>query len=221
MKRHSEEEIDALKERLLYMGSIVEEMIYLSVKSLMERKEDICQQVFSREENVNKLQMEIDETSVRILALYQPEAVDLRTLMASVKINAELERIADQAVNIAQTTHYHLLRESPIETMEIPQMAAIAQEMIKESLNAFAKRDVELAQSVLIKDEKLDVLKAKALNEIIRIIPKHPEQTKQLVDLILIAKNFEKIGDHATNIVEDVIFMVVGKDIRHHSSSIQ
>ena len=140
--------------------------------------------------------------------------------MASMKINAELERVADQSVNITQTCYYHLFKETPISTtMEIPRMAVIAQEMIKESLDAFAKRDVELAQSVLKKDEEEDTLKAKALNEIISIIPAHPDHTKQLVNLILIAKNLEKIGDHATNIAEDVIFMVLGKDIRHHFQS--
>lgn len=202
---------------ILHMGSIAEEMVNLSVKGLIERDESLCQQVFNREEEVNKLQIKIDDVSVKILALYQPEASDLRTIMAAVKINAELERIADQAVNITQTFFYHMMNEIPLKSMmDIPRMAAIAQQMIKESLDAFAKRDVSLAQSVLNIDEEEDTLKANVLNEIIRIIPKHPDRTKQLVDLILIAKNLEKIGDHATNIVEDVIFMVLAKDIRHH-----
>ncbi|MBI1979266.1 MAG: phosphate signaling complex protein PhoU [Elusimicrobia bacterium] len=218
MKRHVHEEIEALKNRILHMGSIAEEMIQLSVKSFLERKEEVCQQVFEHEENVNKLQMEIDESCVKILALYQPEASDLRVIMASMKINAELERVADQAVNITQTTYYHLLKEIPLKTlMELPKMATIAQEMVKESLDAFSKGDVALAQEVLKKDEEEDVLKAKAMNEIIGIIPQHPDRAKQLVDLILIAKNLEKIGDHATNIAEDVIFMVLGQDVRHHA----
>ncbi|MBI4217881.1 MAG: phosphate signaling complex protein PhoU [Elusimicrobia bacterium] len=218
MKRHVHEEIEALKNRILHMGSIAEEMIQLSVKSFLERKEEVCQQVFDHEENVNKLQMEIDESCVKILALYQPEASDLRVIMASMKINAELERVADQAVNITQTTYYHLLKEIPLKTlMELPKMATIAQEMVKESLDAFSKGDVALAQEVLKKDEEEDVLKAKAMNEIIGVIPQHPDRAKQLVDLILIAKNLEKIGDHATNIAEDVIFMVLGQDVRHHA----
>lgn len=222
MKRHIEEEINALKEKILSMASIAEEMISLSVRCFLERKDENSQKIFEREENVNKLQMENDERSVKILALYQPEAGDLRTIMAATKINAELERIADQAVNITQTCHYHLLKEMPIQTMEeIPQMAVLSQEMIRESIDAFARRDVELAQSVLRKDERVDTLKAKVLNEIIGLIPLHPDHAKQLVDLILISKNIEKIADHATNIAEDVIFMVLGKDIRHHTSPIQ
>ena len=221
MKTQIESEIESLKNKILHMGGVVEEMIRLSAKILMERKQEICQEVFDREENVNRLQMEIDEMSVRILALHQPEATDLRTIMACAKINAELERVADQAVNITQTSYYHFLKESPVQPlMEIPRMAEIAQKMIKQSLDAFAKRDVALAQEVLKMDEEEDTLKAKALNEIIHMIPGDPNHAKQFVDLILIAKNFEKIADHATNIAEDVIFMVLGKDIRHHAQEI-
>ena len=219
MKRIIHEEIEALKNRILYMGGVAEEMINNSAKSCIERKEEFCQKVFEQEEEVNKLQIEIDETSVKIMALYQPEASDLRTIMAAMKINSELERIADQAVNISQTTLYHLLKEAPVETMELPEMAGIAKEMVKKSLDAFAKRNVDLAQEVLRRDEEMDLLKSKALNGIIGMISANPERSKQLIDMILIAKNFEKIGDHATNISEDVIFMALGKDIRHSSTS--
>ncbi len=206
MKRHIEEEINGLKERILYMGSLAEEMIQLSLKCFLERQESYCPPIFEREESVNKLQIENDELSVKILALYQPEASDLRAIMASMKINTELERVADQAVNITQTCLYHLFKEVPVTNlMEIPRMASIAKEMIKESMDAFAKRDIELAQAVLKKDEEEDILKAKALNEMIGLIGKNPEHAKQFVDMILIAKN--------------VIFMVIGKDIRHHSQS--
>src|SRR5262249_54978719 len=138
------------------------------------------------------------------------------TILAAMKINSELERVADQAVNVTQTCTFHLLKEMPVKTLiEIPRMARIAQEMVKESLDAFTRRDVDLAQNVLKKDEEEDTLKAKALNEVIGMIRRHPDQTVQLVDLILISRNLEKIGDHATNIAEDVIYMVQGKDIRH------
>ena len=218
MKRHIEEEIDKLKERILFMGGICEEMIHLSVRNFIERNVDTSEEVFKREEAVNKLQMEVDDTSARILALHQPEATDLRTIIAAMKINSDLERIADQAVNISQTCHFHLSKEAPVKTLiEIPRMATIAQDMLKEALDAFAKRDVNLAQSVLKRDEEEDTLKAKALNEVIGMIRKNPDHAKQHIDHILIAKNLEKIGDHATNIAEDVIFMVMGKDIRHQS----
>lgn len=204
------------------MASIAEEMIALSIKCFMERKDEHSAEIFEREEEVNKLQMENDQKSVKILALYQPEAGDLRTIMAATKINAELERIADQAVNITQTCHYHLLKEIPVAPMEeIPLMATAAQKMIQESMNAFAKQDVSLAQEVLKMDEQVDTLKAKVMNEIITLIPRHADHAKQLVDLILIAKNLEKVADHATNIAEDVIFMVAGKDIRHHAATLR
>lgn len=218
MKSHIEEEIGAIKERILYMGSLAEEMISLSAKILNERNQELCQQVLEREEKINKLQMEIDETGVKILALYQPEATDLRTIMAATKINSELERVADQAVNIAETSSFHFLKELPIApVIEIPKMSSIAQEMIKQSLDAFAKRDVDLAKLVLEKDEELDSLKSKVFEDVLDLVKSSPLKAKQFIDLILISRNLEKIGDHATNIAEDVIFMVLGKDIRHHA----
>jgi phosphate transport system protein len=135
------------------------------------------------------------------------------------KINTDLERIADQAVNVGQTCFYHLFKESPVpETSMISRMAEICQKMLKESLDAFSKRDVELAKGVMEQDEEEDHLKAQVLNDLIERAKKEPQHTKQFFDLILIAKNMERISDHATNIAEDVIFMVAGKDIRHHLS---
>ena len=218
MKRQIEEEINQLKAKLLHMGSLAEEMIHFTMKCFIERDVSFGEKVFKNEEEVNRLQIDVDELASKILALYQPEASDLRTIIAAMKINSEIERVADQAVNITQTCTLHLFKETPVKTMmEIPRMATIAQEMIKDSLDAFSRRDVELAQAVLKMDEEEDTLKAKVLSEIIGLIRKHPSQTKQLVDLILISRNMEKIGDHATNIAEDVIYMVLGKDIRHHS----
>ncbi len=220
MERHAQEEIESLKNKILTMGGLAEEMIILSNKIFTERNENLCCEVLEKEEKVNKLQMEIDEGCVRILALYQPEATDLRTIMAATKINAELERVADQAVNMAETCSYHFLKEVPVTPLtEIPRMSTIAQEMIKQSLDAFTKRDAELAKSVLQKDDELDTLKSNVFNQIIGLIKSHPEKAKQFIDLILISKNLEKIGDHATNISEDVIFMVIGKDIRHHAET--
>ena len=218
MKRQVEEEINQLKAKILHMGSLAEEMIHFCMKCFIEREPEFSEKVFSNEEDVNRLQIEVDELAGKILALYQPEATDLRTIIAAMKINSEIERVADQAVNITQTCTLHLFKETPIKTMmEIPRMATIAQEMIKDALDAFSRHDVELAQAVLKKDEEEDTLKAKVLSEIIGMIRKHPSQTRQLVDLILISRNLEKIGDHATNIAEDAIYMTIGKDIRHHS----
>ncbi|OGR87909.1 MAG: phosphate transport system regulatory protein PhoU [Elusimicrobia bacterium RIFCSPLOWO2_01_FULL_60_11] len=216
MKRQVEEEINQLKAKLLHMGGLAEEMIHFSMKCFIERESGFGEKVFKNEEEVNRLQIDVDELAGKILALYQPEASDLRTIIAAMKINSEIERVADQAVNITQTCTLHLFKETPIKTMmEIPRMATIAQEMIKDALDAFSRGDVELAQAVLKKDEEEDTLKAKVLSEIIGQIRKRPAQTQQLVDLILISRNLEKIGDHATNIAEDAIYMTIGKDIRH------
>ena len=216
MKRQVEEEINQLKAKILHMGGLAEEMIHFTMKCFIERDPAFGEKVFKSEEEVNRLQIEVDELASKILALHQPEASDLRTIIAAMKINSEIERVADQAVNITQTCTLHLFKETPIKTMmEIPRMATIAQEMIKDALDAFSRGDVGLAQAVLKKDEEEDTLKAKVLSEIIGMIRKHPAQTKQLVDLILISRNLEKIGDHATNIAEDAIYMTIGKDIRH------
>ena len=216
MKRQVEEEINQLKAKLLHMGGLAEEMIHFSMKCFIERESGFGEKVFKNEEEVNRLQIDVDELAGKILALYQPEASDLRTIIAAMKINSEIERVADQAVNITQTCTLHLFKETPIKTMmEIPRMATIAQEMIKDALDAFSRGDVELAQAVLKKDEEEDTLKAKVLSEIIGQIRTHPAQAQQLGDLILISRNWEKSGDHATNIAEDAIYMTIGKDIRH------
>jgi len=217
MERHFDEDLKTLKDLLLRMGSIAEEMIQKAVKALMERKAALAQEVFELENTVNQLHVEVDDRCIKLLALHQPMAIDLRLLTAAMKINSDLERIADQAVNTAQTTFYHLLKEPPVPQLEmIVRMAEIAQKMLKESLDAFSNRDVDLARQVLAQDEEEDRLKSQNINSLIELIRKEPAHSKQFVDIILISKNMERIADHATNIAEDVIFMVLGKDIRHH-----
>ncbi|HRY29005.1 MAG TPA: phosphate signaling complex protein PhoU [Elusimicrobiota bacterium] len=217
MQRHFEENLNALKEKIIRMGSLAEEMIQKSVRALMERNPSITQDVFDMEREVNLLHVEVDDRCVKLLALTQPMAVDLRLIAAAMKINTDLERIADQAVNVCQTCYYHLLKETPVPQANIiPRMAEISQSMLKNSLDAFSKKDIELAKKVLLQDEEEDRLKAETLSELIELIKREPDHSKQFVDLILIAKNMERISDHATNIAEDVIFMVLGVDIRHH-----
>ncbi len=219
MERHFDEGLKLLKERLLRMGGLAEEMIQKAAKAFAERSPDLAQEVFPLEKEVNQFHVEVDDLCIKLIALHQPMAADLRLITAAMKINSDLERIADQAVNIAQTCYYHLFKETPVtEVNIIPRMAAISQKMLKDSLDAFSRKDIELARSVLAQDEEEDRLKAQALGDLIELIRKDPSRSKQFVDLILISRNMERIGDHATNIAEDVIFMVVGKDIRHHLS---
>jgi phosphate transport system protein len=217
MERHFDEDLRQLKERLLRMGSIAEEMIQKAVKALHERRDALTAEVFDLESQVNQMHIEIDDRCIKLIALHQPMAVDLRLIAAAMKINTDLERIADQAVNVSQTCHYHLLKETPVpEVSLLTRMAEISQKMLRDSLDAFARQDVELAKNVLAQDEEEDQLKARALTHLIDRLKKDPERSSQYVDLILLSRNMERIGDHATNVAEDVIFMVQGKDIRHH-----
>ena len=217
MERHFDEDLKSLKERMLRMGSLAEEMILKSVRALFERSPALTQEVFELEKLVNQLHVEMDDRCLKLLALHQPMAVDLRTITAVLHINNDLERIGDQAVNIGQTCFYYLFKETPVpQAAMIQRMADISQKMLKESLDAFATKDVELARAVLAQDEEEDKLKRQAITDLIGLIQKDPGHAVQFVDLILLAKNVERIGDHATNIAEDVIFMVLGKDIRHH-----
>jgi phosphate transport system protein len=219
MERHFDEDLRQLKERLLRMGAIAEEMIQKAVKALHERRDALTAEVFDLETQVNQMHIEIDDRCLKLIALHQPMAVDLRLIAAAMKINTDLERIADQAVNVSQTCHYHLLKETPVpEVALLTRMAEISQKMLRDSLDAFARQDVELAKNVLAQDEEEDQLKARALTQLIDRLKKDPERSSQYVDLILLSRNMERIGDHATNVAEDVIFMVQGKDIRHHVS---
>lgn len=217
MERHFDEDLKALKERLLRMGSLAEEMILKSVRALFERSPALTQEVFELEKQVNQLHVEMDDRCLKLLALHQPMAVDLRTITAVLHINNDLERIGDQAVNIGQTCFYHLFKETPVpQASMIQRMADISQKMLKDSLDAFATKNVELARTVLAQDKEEDNLKRQAITDLIVLVQKDPTHAVQFVDLILLAKNVERIGDHATNIAEDVVFMVLGKDIRHH-----
>jgi phosphate transport system protein len=217
MERHFDEDLKVLKERLLRMGSLAEEMIQKAVKALFDRNPALSQEVFELEKQVNQLHVEVDDRCLKLFALHQPMAVDLRTITAVLRINNDLERIGDQAVNVGQTCYYHLFKETPVPQVSmIQRMAEISQKMLKDSLDAFSTKDVKLAKSVMAQDEEEDSLKREAITKLIDLIQKDPAHSTQFVDLILLAKNMERIADHATNVAEDVIFMVLGKDIRHH-----
>lgn len=218
MYRHFEEAENELKKRLLDMGNLVEEMVHLAAQSLIERKEGFLEKVAEHERQVNELHIELDDRCLKLIALHQPTATDLRFILAATKINSNLERIADQAINISQTTSV-LLRQPQLEKnlLDIPRMADLAKEMVRDSLTAFVNKDVELARSVLKRDDEEDQLKSEAFHELMRIMQANSSTIQRALCLILIARNLERIADHATNISEDVIFMVLGQDIRHHT----
>jgi phosphate transport system protein len=216
MERHFDQDLQQLKERILFMGSLAETMIHIAVKALVDRKAELGKDVYRHEVDVNKLHIEIDDRALKMIALHAPAASDLRFITAAIKINSDLERIGDQAVNICQTTEY-LLQEPPLKPLiDVPRMAEIAAEMLKNALDSFVKRDENLARSVLVRDDEVDELKDQVFRELITYMISDPATIKRAIDLILIARNIERIADHATNIAEDVVFVVAGKDIRHH-----
>lgn len=219
-ERHFDGDLKDLDRRLLAMGALCETMIQKAVKALIERNPALTQEVFRHEEDANRFHIEIDDIAIKLIALHQPMAGDLRFLAAAMKINNDLERIADMAVNASQTGFYHLFKEPPVPQISMVQrMAEVAQKMLRHSLEAYATRNVDLAQRVLAEDAEEDRLKAQALTDLISLIRADPPRSEAFVELILLSKNMERIGDHATNIAEDVVFMVLGKDIRHQENA--
>ena len=217
MERHFEEDLKVLRARILLMGGTAESMINQSINALAMRKEELCTDVFSNEERINDLQLEIDDKSQKLIALHQPVAHDLRFLIAATKISSELERIGDQAVNIAENTLL-LLKHPPLKPLiDIPRMADIAKEMVKGSLESFVKDDAELARKVLLRDAEVDGLKDQLFRELLTYMLSDSSAITRAILLILISRNIEKVADHATNICEDVIYITAGKDIRHHA----
>lgn len=215
MERHFDEELSDLKKRLLHMGSVAEEMIHLAVKGLVEQDESMAETVFSMENEVNALHIEVDDTSMRLLALHQPMATDLRLLATIIKMNSELERIADLTVNMCESTHFVLGKAAVEPLVDLPKMAEIAEGMVSNSLKSFTSKDVVLAQKVLDEDDKVDNLKDKIFRGLLAYMISDPTAIDRGISLILISRNLERIGDHATNIAEDVIYMVQGRDVRH------
>jgi phosphate transport system protein len=214
--RHFQEELGMLQQRLLSMGSLAEERMCDAVRGLSARDAALVERVLTGDEPINALHVEIDDRCFKLLALHQPMAADLRAILAAVKINADLERVGDMAVNIAEAGKRYL-RHQPISPLvDIPRMGTIAQGMLRDALDAFVRRDVPLAQAVLAADDALDALKTQIFQELLAVMVSNPATIEPALDLILISRHLERIGDHATNIAEDVIFIVSARDVRHH-----
>ena len=210
-------ELEELNQKLLQMGGMVESAIHRSMRALMEQNSELAEEVIRDEPRINRMEMEIDGVVTRLLALWQPVARDLRFLTAALKINTDLERIGDLANHIAARAislmHRPLLRPTP----DIPKMAALAQSMLLKCLDAFVTRDAELARSVLLSDAEVNSLRNSVYDELRETIERDTSLVSAAIDLLFIARNLERIGDHATNIAEDVIFWVKGIDVRHHA----
>jgi phosphate transport system protein len=215
--RHFEEELGTLQTRLLEMGGLAEERVRASVHGLVARDVAVTERVLHGDEPINQLHVEIDERCFRLLALYQPMATDLRSIVAAVKINSDLERVGDLAVNIAEAARRYAMHAPVKQLIDIPRMGDIAQEMLHDALDSYVRRDTALAHSVLRCDDELDALKTQVFRELLTYMLQDVATIEPALDLILVSRHLERIGDHATNIAEDVIFMVSAQDVRHHA----
>jgi len=215
--RHFQEELEQLKNRLLEMGGMAEEEVRLAVKGLVDRDQDLIDRVLVGDQPINSLHIEIDNRCFTLLALYQPMAADLRTIVAAVKINTDLERVGDLAVNIAEAARRYAVHPPVKKLIDIPRMAVIAQTMLRDALDAFVRGDVQLAQRVLDEDDRLDDLKTQIFRELLTYMLQDPSTIEPALDLVLVSRHLERIGDHATNVAEDVIFIVSARDVRHHA----
>lgn len=215
--RHFQEELEQLKTRLLEMGGLAENRVSAVVEGLVTRDAAAVDRVLAGDGPINLLHIEIDNRCFKLLALHQPMAVDLRAIVSAVKINTDLERVGDLAINIAEAVRRYMRHPPVKELIDIPRMATIAQAMLRDALDAYVRRDTTLAQAVLDQDDELDALKTQVFRELLTYMLQNPSTIEPALDLILISRHLERIGDHATNVAEDVIFMVLAKDVRHHA----
>jgi phosphate transport system protein len=215
-ERPFDEELKDLKEKLLEMASRAEEQIGRAVLSLKDRRQPLACEVLDKEADINRLDIEIDDMAMRLLALRQPMAADLRFITSAMKISSDLERIGDLAVNIAERT-LELLKYPQLKPLiDIPRMAEMTQAMVRDALNAFVSGDADLARNVCERDDLVDQMNHQIFRELLTYMMEDPETITRAVDLILVGRHLERIADHATNIGEDVIYMVKGKTIKHH-----
>ena len=215
------EETSKLKKMLFEMASSVEEMIAKSIKALEENNMSLAEDVIKSDEKVNEMEIEIDNQCIRILALHHPEAEDLRTVTMIMKINNDLERIGDHAVNIAEMALY-LADKPPVKPLiDIPKMAEKAIEMLQESLDSFVNKDAELAVEVCKKDDEVDALEPQIVRELVTYMISDPQTIDRALTLILIARGLERVADLATNIAEDAYYMASGKILKHHHTKME
>ena len=199
------------------MGGLVESAIYRSVAAVVEKDVDQAQQVLKNEARINQMEIVVDELATRLLATQQPMASDMRFLAAAIKINSDLERMGDLAVNIVERA-LSLMHEPVIRpAIDIPKMAKLTESMVHKSLDAFVRADAELARSVLLSDDAVDELRDIVYEELVKFMQQDSSNVRPGVNLMFVARSLERLADHATNIAEDVLFLVRGVDVRHHA----
>jgi phosphate transport system protein len=219
MERHFDEQMQDLLQKLLLMGRITESMIQTAMRILIERNESLAAEVRRKEQEVNALQIEIDDRAVTLTALQQPVAADVRFLFMASRIATELERIADQAINICQNAH-HVLKAPPLKPLvDLPMMGEKAEKMVRDSLEALVQKDCTLADQVLQDEKKVDTFRNQIFHVLLSNMIADPGTIERAFSLILISRNLERVGDHATNIAEEVIYLVEGREVRHRQEA--
>lgn len=219
--RHFQDELEQLKARLLAMGGLAEDRVRTAMRGLTEGDQAALDRVITGDDAINQLHVEIDDRCVKLLALHQPMAIDLRAIVSAVKINNDLERVGDLAVNIAEAAARYMTHVPVKPLIDIPRMAVIAQEMLRDALDAYVRRDLSMAGNVLNRDDEVDALKTLVFKELLGYMQRDKTTVAASLDLILISRHLERIGDHATNVTEDVIFMVSARDVRHQAEEAQ
>ena len=216
MQRHFDVELKKLKNKMFKMGNLVEEAVRKSADALTKRDEKLAAQVIEDDQKINILEIEIDEFGHELIALMQPTAIDLRLITMVLKINSDLERMGDQAVNIAEKSQI-LSREAPVNLdLGIPKMVDLAAQMVKDSLTALGEKDAKLAKAICERDDELDDLNNKVSVDLEKAVADKKVTFAQALSHVMVAHNLERVGDLATNIAEDVIYLAKGIDIRHH-----
>jgi phosphate transport system protein len=215
VKRHFDRDIEQLKELILRMGAMVEDAITLSIRALLERDTALAEKVIASDSAVDRMELEVDSHTIELLATMQPAAVDLRFVATAMKITPELERIADLAQDVCERA-IELNREPPLKPLiDIPRLARLAQEMVRQSLDAFVRGDVALARQVIARDKEADALTEQSFRELLTYMLEDPRNISRAIRLTFINKYFERMADSATNICEMVVYLVEGKVIKH------
>jgi phosphate transport system protein len=217
MPRHLQREIEKLKKKILALGAVVEESVQKAVRSIQDRDVELAGKIINNDVETDHIEVDVEEECLKILALYQPVATDLRFIVAVLKINNDLERIGDLAVNIAERAAFLATQERISFPFNFEEMAGKTQSMLKRSLDALVNSNAELAREVCAADDEVDAINRQMYIQVQQGIRSHPEQMEALIHFLSISRHLERIADHATNIAEDVIYMIEGEIVRHRT----
>ena len=215
MAVHLQKELDKIKKRILSLGALVEERVHMAAKAVETRDSELCERIIRQDHDIDEMEVEVEEECLKVLALHQPVAIDLRFIIAVIKINNDLERIGDQAVNIAQRVAFMATRRPYEYAFDYSTMAEKAEDMLRKSLDSLVNFDLDLAFKVLTLDDEVDQIKEQAYDRIKDEIQKNPDRVGYLINMLLVSRHLERLADHATNIAEEVVYLVEGEIVRH------